>query len=220
MGSNVNNATSEGHKDVAFDSKDIMSKTKAGQKKEYFVKFKDKTAKQKSSEWFKKHKKKVLIIVCAVILAAAAVFAAIKIISVINQPKEKTPTEWKEEIDNSEDEINQYLDEIENSDTNTPYTDTIEHFEEQYDAETDPDKKFALFVAQIRYLTKKGDFEEAEKLVMLAHMPDLTDEQKYQYAVAVSDMYMEAGDDVMANYYYQVADQLPDEVKGSTGGGS
>ncbi len=219
MGSNVNNATSEGHKDVAFDSKD-MAKTKAGQKKEYFVKFKEKTAKQKFSEWFHEHKKKILIILGAIVLAAALVFAAFKIIPIITKPKEKTPTEWEEEIGTKEDEIIQYLDDMENSDSNTPYTDTVEHFEELYDQETDPDKKFTLLIAQIRYLTDKGDFDEAEKLIMLAQMPDLNDEQKYQYAMAVYKMYIEAGDETMAGYYYSIAENLPDEAKPNDGGGA
>ena len=124
MGSTVNNATSEGHKDVAFDSKD-MAKTKAGQKKEYFVKFKEKTAKQKFSEWFHEHKKKILIILGAIVLAAALVFAAFKIIPIITKPKEKTPTEWEEEIGTKEDEIIQYLDDMENSDSNISRNFTI-----------------------------------------------------------------------------------------------
>ncbi len=220
MDSSVNKGTSEGHKDVAFDSKDIITKTKAGQKKEYFVKFKDKTVKQKSSEWFAKNKKKIIITVCAIIIAAAAVFAAIMIISAINQPKKKDVTEINEEISGTEDSINQYLDDMQNSDSNTPLTDTIEHFEELYDQETDPDKKFALLVAQIRYLTDKRDFDEAEKLVALAQMPNLSDEQKYIYNIAIYKMYVEKGDMDMANIYYSIAEQLPDEAKPNDGGGA
>ncbi len=204
MGS-VNKSAS---KDVAFDSKDIITKSKAGQKKEYFVKFKNKTTTQKSSELFHKHKKKTTVIMCTILVAAVAVFAAIKIISMINQPKEKNVAEWSEEILSTGDEIDQYLEDMQNSDSDTPYTDTIQHFEELYDQETDPDKKFALLIAQIRYLTDKEDYKEAEKLMAFAVIPNPTDEQTYLYAVAAYNLYTKEGNREMADFYYSIIEEL------------
>ncbi|MBQ6510546.1 hypothetical protein IJI94_01095 [Candidatus Saccharibacteria bacterium] len=217
MGSNVNNATSEGHEDTMFNSKDIVGGTKAGQKKEYFVKVKDKTAGQKFSEWFHRNTKKIFITMCAVVLVALAAFIVIQIIANSNQPKE---VEWGEEISSTEDEINKYLEEIQDSDSETPYSDTVAHFEETYDAETDPDKKFALLIAQIRFLTGKSDYDEAEKLIFYASMPDLDDEQKYIFAVAAYELYIEKEDQEMIDYYYGLIEEMPDEAKSKSGGGA
>ena len=203
-----------GSEDIAFDSKDIMAKTKAGQKKEYFVKLKEKTAKQKLSEWFHKHKKKILIILCAIVLAAVTVVAAIKIIPILTQPKEKNTAEWSEEILSTEDEIDSYLKEMQDSDSETPYTDTITHFEELYDQETDPDRKFALLIAQIRYLTDKEDYTEAKKLMAFAVIPDPTDEQTYLYAVAAYNLYTKEGNEKMADFYYSVIQDLSGAEEG------
>jgi hypothetical protein len=142
MGSNVNNkATSGGHEEVVFQSKDIASKTKAGQKKEYFVKFKEKTAGQKFSEWCDKYKRKIFIILCAIVGAAVVIFAIIFLIKWINRP---TPEQTRAE------HLNQIAEETQSLLEQTQYTAATENIEKYIsEAKTDEEKaeiytRFAL----------------------------------------------------------------------------
>ncbi len=106
---------------------------------------------------------------------------------------------------------------MQNSDTDTPYTDTIQHFEELYDAETDRDKKFTLLIAQIQYLIKEGDYDEAEKLVLRAYIPDLTDEQQYILADATYKLYIEKEDQTMADFYDNIRSELSQKIESDGG---
>src|SRR5574344_1062712 len=95
--------------DVQFSSKDIATNTKAGQKKKFFIKFTEKSAGEKFSDWISKHRKKILIILCAVVLLTVAVFVTIYIIQINSKTTEPTTEELTTEISNQETEINDYL---------------------------------------------------------------------------------------------------------------
>jgi hypothetical protein len=198
MGSNVNNkATSGGHEEVVFQSKDIASKTKAGQKKEYFVKIKKKSFGQRFSEWFTKYKKKILIIMCTVVLVSLAVFAAIKIITIISQPEEKTLEDWNDNLSETYGEIEDTL----NSNTSdTPYTYTVEHYYEQYENETNPDRKFEIAIALGDLLQDSEAYEDAISAYYMIDENNITDSQKYIYYTHLRLVYSKMGNEDRENY--------------------
>ena len=209
----------EGQDEVVFKSEDIATRTKAGQKKKYFVKFKEKPLKVRLSEWFTKYKKKILIIMCVTVAALVLIATIITIITVLTRPKPEPEKDWNEEVSKVEDEIEKYRQDLEESEDATPFTNTIVHFQQQYDQETDPDKKFSLLVAQINYLTYQGEYDEAEKILALASLPDLSEKQKYLYLMANYNLYLEKGDKEMTDFYRVVIDQLPDSAKPEPAGG-
>ncbi|MBQ6510552.1 hypothetical protein IJI94_01125 [Candidatus Saccharibacteria bacterium] len=166
MGSDVNKTTNGGQEDLVFQSKDITSKTKAGQEKEYFVKFKEKTAGQKFSEWFHKHKKKITIIMCIVVGLAVAAAATIVLIKYLNRP---TPEQTKEE------ELNQIIDEAQNLlDTQqyTVATDNIEQHVEEAEAEEDKAEIYTRF-ALTTFKTYAGGNSLGEVLDYLYKAEDI-----------------------------------------------
>ncbi len=209
MGSNVNNATSEGQGDVTFDSKDIIAKTKAGQKKEYFVKFKNKTAKQKSSEWFSKHKKKIFIIMCAVVVAAVAAFVAIKVIFK-NEPEviHTEELDFNTKIDEKYDEI---FSAIQASESSTPYTDVENQYLDAFNNETDNDNKFVLAIALGRYFTSQEEYDKALEIVRKIDW-ELTQIQQFIYYSSIRKIYYISGDEESAEQYDAFIEAIEDKI--------
>lgn len=205
MGSN-NNAAGEGHKgdDVVFKSKDIVSKTKARQKKEYFVKFKEKTAGQKFSEWFNKHKKKIIIIACIVVAAVVAIFAAIKIIAILNKPQPEEPVDWAEETQQTYEEIEDYVTSSEEAD---PYADMNEHYKERYESETDPQKKFTILSAWGQYLEDQELWNEAMDVYLLADISSLDNGCLFQLYYGMWRVSVAQGNDADAKIYMDLMEK-------------
>lgn len=209
----------EGQDEVVFKSEDIATRTKAGQKKKYFVKFKEKPLKVRLSEWFTKYKKKILIIMCVTVAALVLIATIITIITALTRPKPEPEKDWNEEVSKVEDEIEKYRQDLEESEDATPFTNTIVHFQQQYDQETDPDKKFSLLVAQIKYLTNQEEYDAAERLLSTVKTPELTDKQRYLRALAAYNLYLAQENYDKADFYSKVIDQLPDEAKPAPVGG-
>ena len=205
MGNIDKNAPSKGQKVVAFKSEDIATRTKAGQKKKYFVKFKKRPAKERFSEWFSKHKKKIFITMCVTVVVAVVAATATSIIISLTRPQPEPEKNWNEEINKIEGEIEDY---VNSSSAKDPYEDMISHYKATYEAETNPDQKFAIIIAWGQYLTEQQQYNDALDAFFLAEIGNLNDDQFYSLYAGIQTVYIELGDETSASLYGALIDQL------------
>ncbi len=134
---------------------------------------------------------------CTVVLVSLAVFAAIKIITIISQPEEKTLEDWNDNLSETYGEIEDTL----NSNTSdTPYTYTIEHYYEQYENETNPDRKFEIAIALGDLLQDSEAYEDAISAYYMIDENNITDSQKYIYYTHLRLVYSKMGNEDRENY--------------------
>lgn len=205
MGNIDQKAPSKGQDEVVFKSEDIATRTKAGQKKKYFVKFKEKPLKVRLSEWFAKYKKKILIIMCVTVAALVLIATIITIITALTRPKSVPEKNWSQEISTAQDEVEKYVNE---SSAPNPFADMNDHYRTAYESETDQDKKFITLIAWARYLTENQQYKDALDALFSAQFDHLSDAQLFQLYASIQTVYIKLGDEVNANLWGDLIEGL------------